>query len=196
MGAFLYDEALTAKIKRWSDRTELSIVSPDETEHLFEMIADKNNDKPIALPLISIVRPNGYSVNQTGKRWDTYNGLNIQSTHDKSYVLNKIPITIEYRIDIYTRYQREADVYARNLVFNIINFPKLTVEVPYEGTHFRHDSNIRLTGGVENTSGLSQRIVAGQFTRYSIGIDIDDAFLWDIRAKDNLYIVSEVETKS
>lgn len=195
MGAYLYDEALVEKIRRWSDRTALSIIGVDETERLFESIADRTNDNPIALPLISITRPNGYSVNITGKRWGTHSGLNIQSTQDKSFVLNTIPITIEYQIDVYTRHQKEAETYARNLIFNIINYPKLTVEIPYEGTHFRHDSNIRLTGGVENTSNLAQRIVPGQFTRYSIGIDIDDAFLWDIRAKDNISIVPEIEAK-
>lgn len=195
MGAYLYDEALVEKIRRWSDRTALSIIGVDEAERLFESTADRTNDNPITLPLISITRPNGYSVNITGKRWSTHSGLNIQSTQDKSFVLNTIPITIEYQIDVYTRYQKEAETYARNLIFNIINYPKLTVEIPYEGTHFRHDSNIRLTGGVENTSNLAQRIVPGQFTRYSIGIDIDDAFLWDIRAKDNISIVPEIKAK-
>ena len=196
MGAFLYDKALLDKLQRWTDRTNMTVVDPDSAEQLFSMIADKTNDKPIQLPLIAITRPNGYAVNILGKRWTTHSGINIQSTTDKSLVLNNIPITIEYRLDVYTRYQREADEYARNLVFNIINFPKITVEIPYEGTKFTHNSNIRITGGVENTSDTAQRIVPGQFTRYSIGIDIDDAFLWDVREKNNISIVPEIELKN
>ena len=31
--------------------------------------------------------------------------------------LNAVPITLKYQIDIYTRYQEEADEYVRNFIF-------------------------------------------------------------------------------
>jgi chorismate synthase len=56
----------------------------------------------------------------------------------------------------------------------------------YIGTHI---SNIRLTTEVEDNSDIPERLISGQFTRLTIGIDIDDAYLFDVRIRDNLSIV-------
>ena len=109
-------------------------------------------------------------------------------------MLQAVPIGIGYQIDVYTRYLAEADEYARNLVYNIINYPKLTIEIPYENSKLQHDANIRILSDVEDNSDIPERLISGQFSRFTIGINIDDAYLWDVRIKDNLKL-SIVQTQ-
>ena len=52
MSVSLYDKALLDKLKNWVKDSSIKITGPEETRRLFEYTADRNNDKPITLPLI------------------------------------------------------------------------------------------------------------------------------------------------
>ena len=106
--------------------------------------------------------------------------LYLFSNNETTKNLKAIPISIPYQIDIYTRYQDEADEYARNIVYNIINYPKLDIIIPYYDENYTHHSNIRMQSDIEDTSDVPERLVPGQFTRMTIHIYIDDAYLFDI----------------
>ena len=188
MAVKLYDDALLNKIKYWCQDSQLNIFGVDDTRRLFEVISDNQNDKPIKLPIVCIRRNGGYTVQLKGKNPLSYNSLKLEANNEKSKLLNCIPIGIEYELDIYTRYYEEADEYARNFIFNIINYPKLTILVPYNNQNYPHDSNIRLAGEIEDNSNIPERLISGQFTRLTIGLTIDDAYLWDVRIKDNWHI--------
>lgn len=54
MSINLYDSAFLEKIKSWVRDEKMTIVGPDETRRFFEVTADKTNDKPIQLPIISL----------------------------------------------------------------------------------------------------------------------------------------------
>ena len=189
MAVRFYDDALLAKFKKWTADTQVQLTGVNETKRLFEVVLDKQNDRPIQLPLIAISRNGGYSIQERYKQPRSYNGSAMIQNPDTAAKLNAIPIGISYQIDVYARYLAEADEYARNIVFNIINYPKLTIEIPYEDSGLTHDANIRLTSDVEDNSDIPERLISGQFTRFTIGIDIDDAYLFDVRVKDNLSIV-------
>ena len=189
MAVRFYDEALLKKLQASTAGTEVTVTGVNQTKRLFEVVADKTNDKPIQLPLIALHRNGGYTIYNKYKRPLTHNGSTLIATHETGAKLNAIPIGISYQIDIYTRNLAEADEYARNLVFNIINYPKLQIEIPYEDSGLKHDGNIRITTDVEDNSDIPERLIPGQFTRFTIGIDIDDAYLFDVRVKDNLSIV-------
>lgn len=195
MAVTFYDDALLAKFQKWTAGTEVIITGVNETRRLFEILSDKNNDNPIKLPLITISRPGGYTILNKNKQPMTYNGLKVIKTETGAGLLQAIPIGIGYQIDIYTRLLAEADEYARNLVYNIINYPKLTIEIPYENSKLQHDANIRILSEVEDNSDIPERLVPGQFSRFTIGINIDDAYLWDVRLKDNLKI-TEINVQS
>lgn len=183
MSIGLYDYALVEKLKKWTNGTNVSIVAPDESRRLFEMIADGNNDNPIQLPIISIKRPRGFTILQTAKTVMSCKGVKIKDGEQGAATLTAIPISINYQIDVYTRYLAEADEYIRNFVYNIINYPKLSVVIPYNGANYIHSSNIRLTADVEDNSDIPERLISGQFTRLTLNTYVDDAYLWDIPIK-------------
>jgi hypothetical protein len=115
--------------------------------------------------------------------------LEANSKKVKSIVY--IPITLNYQLDIYTRYYQEADEYMRNFIFNIINYPQLEILIKYYGVDINHVANI-LPGRsvVDNSGSTSERLFPGQFTRLSYQFSVDDAYLWNINIKDTKEIVS------
>lgn len=129
------------------------------------------------------------TVLQTNKKPMTFDGWRKDNNGVRGSQLNGVPIQLNYQIDIYTRYEEEAEEYLRNFIFNIINYPKLEIEIPYNSSNIRHISNIRLMPDIQNNSDIPERLIPGQFTRYTISINIDDAYLWDYRTKDNAKIV-------
>ena len=196
MSVKLYDDALQHKLNKWVANTPITITGVNQTKRLFEVISDTKNDTPIKLPLIALSRNGGYVILNKNKRPLTFNGVVMAKTKEKGVSLNVVPIGISYQLDIYTRYLEEADEYARNLVFNIINYPKLNVNIPYEDLGITHDANIRLTTDVEDNSDIPERLIEGQFSRLTLTIEIDDAYLFDVRIKDNLSLFTGFEIRN
>lgn len=205
MGVSLYDTALLNKIKNWVKDPNMTITSPDETSRLFSYLADINSDKPIQLPLIALRREPEIALLNANKVPLSHDGAIYQADAsymgddyiNKSFQLNAIPIKINYQIDIYTRYQQEADEYLRNFVFNIVNYPRLQVTIPYNNVNIDHESNIKLISTLVDNSAIPERLFPGQFTRWTLKLFIDDAYLWSIPVKDNFTFsdTPEVELK-
>ena len=195
MSIGLYDTALVNKLKKWTANTSVVVTAPEETRRLFEWKADTTNDKPIDLPLIALRRGRDISLLSYLKQPRTFDGVYIETSDKKIVSLSSIPVNLSYQIDIYTRYQQEADEYLRNFIYNIVNYPALTVVVPYNSANYEHESNIRLTGSAQDNSEIPERLIAGQFTRYTIPIQIDDAHLWSVPVRDNLTLETDVEVK-
>lgn len=180
-----YDNALTEKIKGWVKDPNMKILSPSDSSRLFQMKLDENNDKPLTLPLIAISRDSEIEIISTNRRPMTYDGATLDQTQKTSKLLNAIPIKISYQLDIYTRYFAEADEYLRNFIFNFINYPKLNIEIPYNDAMVFHDSTVLLNKTASDTSDIKERLITGQFTRMTLKLNIDDAYLFSIPFKDN-----------
>lgn len=198
MSAYLYDSALIQKFKGWTENTEVHLYGPDQTRQLFELIADTTNDSPIKLPIITIVRPNGYQIINTNKRPLSYDGRFIAKGDATNYTLqlNAIPIQLEYQVNVYARKYREADAYMRELVFNLINYPKLQIVIPYHGADIVHNCSIEISPTVEDNSSIPERMVTDQFTRLSLSFSVVDAYLWDTRLKSFLTLEGDLLIQS
>ena len=197
MSVKLYDDALIAKIRNWTQNTDITVLGPDETRQLFQIIADKTNDNPIHLPLIAITRNRGYEIVDfgIGKQPMSVDGLTLNANYNQASQLNSIPIQLTYQLDVYTRYYEEADEYVRNLVFNFINFPKLVINIPYNNENYKHNANISLGTEIEDNSDIPERLAIGQFTRMTMNFTIDDARLWDVRYRDVYQLKTVVYTE-
>ena len=189
MGTSLYDKAIVEKLGKWTEGTQVTIVPPDESRRLWEIVADKNNDNPIKLPFITLRKSLSFSTDLiAGKSPMTYNGFTTEANVGRSTKLNVIPIMLSYQIDVYARYYEEADEYTRNLLFNLINYPVITIQIPYEGKGYTHNASMRIVQTIDDNSSSQERLLFGQFTRMSIGIEVTDAHLFDVRTKDNISI--------
>lgn len=195
MAISYYDNALCNKLKNWVGDSKIKITGPEETRRLFQYRADTSNDGPIQLPLITLRRGNDIQILSVNKKPLVFDGLTLNANKNQSDQLNGIPIHLSYQIDIFTRYFEEADEYTRNFIFNLIKFPKLEIVIPYNNSNIKHNANIKLEGTVTNNSDIQERLIAGQFTRFTIPIYIDDAYLWDYKIRPNYSIEYEVEVK-
>jgi len=115
---------------------------------LFQIKSQQNNDKPLTLPLIAISRDSDIEIISTTKRALSYDGGHLSATEKVSKLLNAIPIKISYQLDIYSRYFEEADEYLRNFIFNFINYPKLSISIPYNDADIQHDSMVQIESTV------------------------------------------------
>ena len=70
----------------------------------------------------------------------------------------------------------EADEYMRNIIFNVVNYPRLTITIPYYDENIKHDSSIHLDSTIADNSSVPERLIAGQFTRLSCKISVADAY--------------------
>ena len=192
-GTALYDEALLKKIKYWVSDLPITVTGVDETRRIFEYIADTTNDNAIKLPLITIRKRPTITLNSTNKKALTFDGWRKNNDGKRWDQLNGIPIHIEYAIDIYTRHYEESEEYIRNFVFNIVNYPKLHIEIPYNDSKIIHNSNIRLEPDINDNSDIPERLISGQFTRRTLLIYIDDAYYFDYRTKETWKVDPDVE---
>lgn len=185
MGVRFYDEAIVNKIKKWILDPNLVILKPNEVTRLWQIRADQKNDEPLTLPLIAISRDPSISIDISTKRNLTFDGVKIGSNDKTSVQLSAIPIAINYQIDIYTQKYEEGDEYLRNFIFNFINHPKMKILIPYNGSNIEHVCYIRLNSTATDNSDVSEKLFADQFTRWSLQIEIHDAYLFSVPVKEN-----------
>lgn len=189
MSTALYDEALVKKINNWINGSQLKVYGPNELRRMFETMADENNDEPIKLPIINISRDRGFTIRDEGwtRKPLSYDGITLEASYEgdnpenagEALIMNAIPITLNYQLDVYTKFAGEADILMRNLIFNLVNFPGLTVEIPKAGVE--HTATITVDRNVVDNSNIPERFFEKNFTRLSIAFSIEDAYLWDIK---------------
>ena len=181
-----YDDAIAAKLQSWTPTNlQLRILKPDETKRLFETLADDSGDKNIKLPLIALSRNNDIELLLSVKNPRSFDGLKIETTTEQTTQMNVIPVKLQYQMDIFTKTQAEASEYIRQYLFKLINNPVIKIEVPYNNKGIQQIANIHVLSTVSDTSDIQQRLFPGQFTRWTIQMEIQDAFLYNIPYRKN-----------
>lgn len=183
MGVRFYDEAITAKIQKWIPETEnpndkIKVLKPDETSRLFQLRNDQKKDAPLKLPLICLSRDNEISLNLRTKNVLSFDGVKVGQSEEKTLHMDCIPIDLTYHLDIYTRRYDEGDEYVRNFVFQIANHPRFYIEIPYNGYFIKHVAYMRLGTTIVDNSSVPEKLFADEFTRWTIDIEIADAYLF------------------
>lgn len=184
MSIKLYDEALTKKIQDWIVDPNVVVLGPDDSTKLFMWRSDITDDKPIELPLITLTRDTSVKFDITAKRAMSFSGKTFNSTGEKSDHLNAIPMTLTYQLNIYTRYREEADEYLRNFVFNFINHPRMVISIPYNDSNLQQASFVAVEGTANDNSNIPERLVTGQFFRYTLNLTVSDAYMFSYNFKN------------
>ena len=178
MSLTIYDMAITEKIRSWVLDADTTVLSPDETSRRFRILADKTHDSPLQLPLITINRNRDVRILVTANRRMSSQGKVFDSDFKVSDHLNAIPISIGNTINIYTWTIYVSDYIFRNFVFNLINYPSFIINIPYNNSNKIYKSFIKVTETITDNSDIPERLVAGQFSRFTISIELTDAYLF------------------
>ena len=195
MAVRYYDDILIEKIKRWiPTESKLRVLKPDESNRFYKLHADDENDQKFKLPLITLSRGKDINLLSNIKQSRSFDGLKVHSNEAITVQMNIIPILPTYQLDIYTKTYEEGDEYVRNFLFKLINNPKLIIEIPYNDSNIKHVANIRVLETVSDTSDISEHLFPGQFTRWTIQMEIQDAFLFSVPYKNNWhFVIAETE---
>ena len=187
-----YDDALAGKLMKWTPTNlQLRILKPDETKRLIETMADDAKDRNLKLPFIALSRNNEIELLLNVKNPRSFDGLKLEQTEEQTAQLNVIPVKLQYQLDIFTKTQVEADHYVREYLFKLINNPVIKIEVPYNNKNITQIANIRVLSNISDTSDIPQRLFVGQFTRWTIQLEILDAFLYNIPYRKNWRIYTD-----
>ena len=197
MAISYYDDAIIEKLKKWiPDNSKLRILDQDDTKRLFEIKADDNNDKAMQLPFITLSRSKDLEIRSAIKQLKSFDGLHVISSEnpnrvvpEKTALINVIPVKTTYQLSIYTKHKYEGEEYLRNFLFKIINNPQIIVSIPYNNMDVQHTANLRVLETVSDTSDIGQRLFPGQFYRWTIQLELQDAFLFNIPYKTNWCII-------
>lgn len=196
MALLEYDRVLVEKLQRWiPSELGFRVLGPDETKRLFETMADDSNDKKVKLPIFALSRSKDIELSLNVKNERSFRGLVLDNTSDKTVVLNVIPIDLNYTFDIYSKTYEEGCTYLREFVFKLINNPKMVIDIDYEGVKLQHTVYIRTGSTLSDTSDISQHLFPGQFTRWTIQLSLQDAYLWSVQGKSNWSLVPDGVSK-
>ncbi len=99
--------------------------------------------------------------------------------------MNVLPVKLQYQLDIFAKTQIEAEHYVREYLFKLINNPVIKIAIPYNGQDVTQIANIKVLSNISDTSDIPQRLYAGQFTRWTIQLEILDAFLYNLPYRKN-----------
>ncbi len=191
-----YDDALAGKLMKWTPTNlQLRALKPNDTRRLIELNADDSRDKNLKLPFIALSRNNEIELLSNKKSPKSFDGLKLEQTEEKTLQMNVLPVKLQYQLDIFAKTQIEAEHYVREYLFKLINNPVIKIAIPYNGQDVTQIANIKVLSNISDTSDIPQRLYAGQFTRWTIQLEILDAFLYNLPYRKNWKIfVDEDET--
>lgn len=181
-----YDDAIAGKLMKWTPTNlQLRVLKPDDTKRLMELKADDSKDKQLRLPFIALSRNNEIELLLNVKNPRSFDGLTLNKTEEKTLQMNVIPVKLQYQLDIFAKTQIEAEQYVREYLFKLINNPVIKIVIPYNGQEVPQIANIKVLSNVADTSDIPQRLFVGQFTRWTIQLEILDAFLYNLPYRQN-----------
>ena len=181
-----YDYAIAGKLMKWTPTNlQLRVLKPDDTKRLMELKADDSRDKQLRLPFIALSRNNEIELLLNVKNPRSFDGLTLNKTEEKTLQMNVIPVKLQYQLDIFAKTQAEAEQYVREFLFKLINNPVIKIVIPYNGQEVPQIANIKVLSNVADTSDIPQRLFVGQFTRWTIQLEILDAFLYNLPYRQN-----------
>lgn len=182
MSQSLYDQAIVKKLRFWTQDSTVSIADPED---VFRYKADAEGEDKIVLPFVSVNR-GPIRLIRSGKLPTSREGFKLQANGKKITHLRMIPVQLRYQLDIYARKRAQCDDLIREIVFKLVNNPRLEIEIPYEDSKYTHKFTLTLEDDIEDNSDVAHHLEKGEYYRMTLNIVIEDAYLFDYRAKDTV----------
>lgn len=201
VSVYAYDLALVNDLRARFSQSPVSESDINNTvqigspEQMFSIIGQLNGDQPI-LPFVSLQRLD-WQLNLDRQGYQTFIGDEVyQRVNGENDIQDiraaVIPITINWRLSVWTRDRITNDALVRELLWYYHVRPSLMVYVPH-GLNMAHKFNIYFNSGIEDNSDIANHNVNGQYFRQDMTLYSDDSYLWKanyqskVKIEDNLY---------
>lgn len=185
VSVYAYDKAIVedfrARFKKSIVDSEVNpnvqIGSPDQ---MFNIIGQLDNDNVI-MPFIGLQRLD-WQLNLDRQGFQTFIGDRVYQRigpDDKPINVRAqvIPITINYRLSVWSKDRVTNDALVRELLFYYHLRPSLMVYVGH-GLNIAHKFNIYFNSGIEDNSDIANFNSNGTYFRQDMTFYTDDAYLW------------------
>lgn len=185
VSVYAYDKAIVedfrARFKKSIVDSEVNpnvqIGSPDQ---MFNIIGQLDNDNVI-MPFIGLQRLD-WQLNLDRQGFQTFIGDRVYQRigpDDKPMNVRAqvIPITINYRLSVWSKDRVTNDALVRELLFYYHLRPSLMVYVGH-GLNIAHKFNIYFNSGIEDNSDITNFNNNGTYFRQDMTFYTDDAYLW------------------
>lgn len=184
-GVYAYDRAVVEDLRaRFSSSPTDSEINKNvyigPTDYMFNIIGSLSEDN-IIMPFISLERL-GWQLNLDRQGFQTFVGDEVYERLDNQNQpvevrAQVIPITINYRLSVWSKDRITNDALCRELLFYYHLRPTLMVYVGH-GINMKHKFNIYFNSNIEDNSDIANHITKGTYFRQDITFYTDDAYLW------------------
>lgn len=177
MSVYSYDESIVRSFERIFNKD----VSINVVDNIFDFKAFIHRDD-LTLPIISITRTS-WAINDNRSHPMKFTGSEVGNYVDEESGIiyykgvRMMPININYQVDVFTDTRKENDLIMRELIFYLSTHPTLLVKIPY-GLDIEHVFNLILDDTIEDNSDIAEHSNRGRYFRQTIGMYIDNAYLW------------------
>lgn len=186
ISVYAYDLAIVQDMKARFKNPELKqqevndIVQMGPADSMFQIIGTLNEDAPI-LPFISLQRTD-WQLNLDRQMFQAFQGdkVYIRSGPDEKPMevrAQVIPITINYRLSVWTRDRVTNDALVRELLWYYSLRPSLLVYINH-GLNIAHKFNIYFNSGIEDNSDIANFNTKGELIRQDLTFYTESSYLW------------------
>lgn len=199
VSVYAYDKAIVEDLKA---RFKSSIVDSKvndtvqiaPTEQVFNIIGQLNEDN-VVMPFVSLERLD-WQLNLDRQGFQTFIGDKVfrrigPDNKPMDVRAQVIPITINYRLSVWSEDRITNDALVRELLFYYHLRPSLLVYVGH-GLNIAHKFNIYFNSGIEDNSDIANHINNGTYFRQDMTFYTDDAYLWRANYEQLVAISSDL----
>lgn len=174
MSVYLYDNAIVNRIRTILGSNSIHIIPPEKafTKSLVE------EDDPI-FPGVSIYRPS-YSLSTLGKTMTGYRVGRQEYSETLGQIIStkSIPISINYQVDVFTRFREQNDELTKELLWFFTLYPQHKITLKYDEYEKTVEFNVFLGEDITDNSDISDFENRGQYYRTSFYLTVDAAQLF------------------
>lgn len=190
-------EDLRARFKQGNKKrpTVNDTVQITPADRAFEIMGTLNKDK-IIMPFISLERQ-GWSLNLDRQGYQTFIGEQFVTRMGPDNLpidirMQIIPITINYKISVWTQTRVDNDALVRELLFYYHIHPSLLAYIRH-GLNIAHKFNIYFNSDIEDNSDLTNQVNRGQYFRQDLTCYTEDAYLWHANYDQRVAVLPNIE---
>lgn len=171
MSAYLYDEALVAKLTKITEDSRIRVISPSDT---ISLLAQINKDK-VEFPAIIVTRGPINLFQDTRNQYAYLKGESVKLNEDSSMTKIKVlPMRMTWTINIYAVDRYSCDEITRELVYYLMTYPRCFVQVPY-GIDIPQNFDLILDNDIEDNSDLEGYMNTGEYFRETLTVRTENA---------------------
>ena len=186
VSVYAYDRAIVEDFKARFSNPEIKDNKVNDTvqigpaDQMFSILGQMNDDQ-IIMPFISLERLD-WQLNLDRQGFQTFIGEEVYVRRGPDNLpveirAQVIPITINYRLSVWTEDRVTNDAIIRELLFYYHLRPSLMVYVGH-GLNIAHKFNIYFNSGIEDNSDIANQQNRGTYFRQDLTFYTDDAYLW------------------